>query len=76
MAAYSLKILLVDESDPLLIELPGFDRDRAEAFTADLRHEVEQAVAIDAPFVQVQIDGAEDVTLDPRLIAELDLEED
>ena len=76
MAAYSLKILLVDESDPLLIELPGFDRDRAEAFTADLRHEVEQAVAIDAPFVQVQIDGAEDVTLDPRLIAELDLAQD
>ncbi len=76
MAAYSLKILLVDESEPLLVELPGFDRDRAEAFTADLRHEVEQAVAIDAPFVQVQIDGADDVTLDPRLIAELDLAED
>ena len=76
MAAYSLKILLVDESEPLLVELPGFDRDRAEAFTADLRHEVEQAVAIDAPFVQVQIDGAEDVTLDPRLIGELDLAQD
>ena len=76
MAAYSLKILLVDESEPLLVELAGFDRDRAEAFTADLRHEVEQAVAIDAPFVQVQLDGAEDVTLDPRLIAELDLEEE
>jgi hypothetical protein len=76
MAAYSLKILLVDESDPLLVGLPGFDRDQAEAFTADLRHEVEEAVAIDAPFVQVQIDGAEDITLDPRLIAELDLEED
>ena len=76
MAAYSLKILLVDESEPLLVGLPGFDRDRAEAFTADLRHEVEQAMAIDAPFVQVQIEGAEVVTLDPRLIAELDLQED
>jgi hypothetical protein len=76
MAAYSLKILLVDEPEPMLVELPGFDRDRAEAFTADLRHEVEQAVAIDAPFVQVQIDGADDVTLDPRLIAELDLAQD
>jgi hypothetical protein len=76
MTAYSLRILLVEESEPLLIELPGFDRDRAEAFTADLRHEVEEAVAIDAPFVQVQIEGAEDVTLDPQRIAELDLEED
>ena len=75
MTTYSLRISLVDQSDPLLVALPGFDREQAEAFTADLRHEVEQAVAIDAPFVQVLVEGAEDVTLDPRHIGELDLEE-
>lgn len=76
MATYSLKISLVDESDPLMIPLAGFDRDRAELFAADLRHEVEEAVAIDAPFVQVQVGGTADVTLDPNTIGELDLEED
>lgn len=76
MATYSLRISLVDESDPLMIPLAGFDRDRAELFAADLRHEVEEAVAIDAPFVQVQVGGTADVTLDPNTIGELDLEED
>jgi hypothetical protein len=76
VTAYSLRISLTDQPDPLVVELPGFDRDRAELFTADLRHEVEQAVDIDAPFVQVQVDGAADLTLDPETVAALDLQED
>ena len=76
MPTYSIKISLIDQPDPLLIALPGFDRDRAELFTTDLRHEVEEAVAIHAPFVQVQVEGSADVTLDPNAIGELDLEED
>ncbi len=76
MPTYSIKISLTDQPEPLLIALPGFDREQAELFTADLRHEVEEAVAIDAPFVQVQIEGSAEVTLDPNTIGELDLEED
>ena len=76
MPTYSLKISIIDQPDAPLVPLPGFDRDRAELFAADLRHEVEEAVAIDAPFVQVQVEGSADVTLDPNSIGELDLEED
>lgn len=76
MPTYSIKISLVGRPEPLLVELPGFDQQRAELFTADLRHEIQQAVIIDAPFVQVQVAGTPEVTLDPSSISELDLQED
>ncbi len=77
MTDYVIQILFTDQRDALMVELPGVDLEEAEAFTAQLRYDVEEAKDIDAPLVEATVPGAAGtpLDLDPRHVRSIDLEE-
>ncbi|MGI8879379.1 MAG: hypothetical protein ACR2KJ_02490 [Jatrophihabitans sp.] len=76
MADYVIKILLDDNDEPVLVELPGMELDAAEEITANLRWDVGEAKNVDAPAVEVRADlPGSDLVLDPRRVRSIVLEE-
>jgi hypothetical protein len=72
---YFIRLVFNDDTDEQILQLPGLARDEAEQFTAELRHEVEQAREIGAPVVQMSSDRGPDLTLEPSRIVSIDIDE-
>jgi len=72
---YFIRLVFNDDTDEQIVQLPGLTRDEAEQFTAELRHEVEQAREIDAPVVQMSSDHGPDLALEPSRIVSIDIDE-
>ena len=76
MTDYEIRILFDDRPDGLTVALPNVELDEAEAFTAQLRYDVEEAKDINAPVFTVALPDqvGSDLVLDPRHVRSIDLE--
>lgn len=77
MANYVITIRYVDRPDPQTVELGDFDREQAEDYTAQLRADVEEAQAVNAPDAYDFETGGDGPTLrlEPHLIRSIELDE-
>ena len=75
--AYVMKILVLDEAEPLIVHLAGLDHPEAEQFTAEVRANVEEARSVNAPVIVVALPGdpRPELTLEPGAVRSIDLEE-
>lgn len=73
MSSYFLKIAFNDEPAEQDVDLQALDHEQSEAYAADVRFQVEHARSIDAPIVTIAHPLLEELTLDPRHIASIDL---
>ncbi|MCW2602936.1 MAG: hypothetical protein JWN61_1071 [Pseudonocardiales bacterium] len=71
---YVVKIVTDGVPDARIVELGGLDQAAAEAFTARLRADTEEARDVGVPEITAQVPGGETLTFDPRAIATIDLE--
>jgi hypothetical protein len=77
MANYVITIRYIDREDAQTVKLGDLDLDQAEGYTAQLRADVEEAKAVNAPDTypfEVGTDGPT-LNLEPHLIRSIDLEE-
>lgn len=75
MPSYFVKVVFNDEPTEQSFDLTGLDHEESEAYTADLRYQVEEAKNINAPVIVMSNPALEDLTLDPRRIVSIDLQE-
>lgn len=77
MANYAITIRYVDRDDAQTVDLGDLDRDQAEEYAAQLRADVEEAKAVNAPDVYDFETGGTGPTLSlqPHLIRSIDLDE-
>lgn len=74
MSTYFVKIIFHDEPAVQSVDLAELDHQEAEAYTAELRYQVEEAKSINAPVVVISNPRLADLTLDPRRVVAIDLE--
>ena len=77
MTSYEIKIRYTDRPDAQIVALEGLDREQAEDYTAQLRADIEEAKAVNAPDTYAfETDSAgPSLSLEPHLIRSIDLEE-
>ena len=75
MASYFLKIVFHDEPSELDLDLNALSHEEAEAYAADVRYQVTEAKNVNAPVIVVTSPKLDDLTLDPRRVVAVDLEE-
>ena len=73
--AYFLKIVFHDEPSELDFDLGALSHEEAEAYAADVRYQVTEAKNINAPLIVVTNPKVDDLTLDPRRVVAVDLED-
>ena len=77
MTSYEIKIRYTDRPDAQIVALDGLNREQAEDYTAQLRADVEEAKAVNAPDTyDFETDSAgPSLSLEPHLVRSIDLEE-
>ena len=77
MANYVITIRYIDRADAQTVDLGELDREQAEDYTAQLRADVEEAKAVNAPDTYDFETGGNGPTLslEPHLIRSIDLDE-
>jgi hypothetical protein len=77
MTSYEITIRYTDRPEAQTVRLDGLDREQAEDYTAQLRADVEEAKAVNAPDTYMfEADTAgPSLSLEPHLIRSIDLEE-
>jgi hypothetical protein len=77
MTSYEITIRYVDRPEAQTVRLDGLDREQAEEYTAQLRADVEEAKAVNAPDTYTFEAGTAgpSLSLEPHLIRSIDLEE-
>ncbi len=72
---YTVRISFNDGAADQVLDLGDVEREQAEAFAGELRHEVEQAAEIDAPVVEMAVPGGTSIALEPGRVVGIDLED-
>lgn len=75
VADYLIGIEFNDHTEDQIIPLPALDREQAEKFAGELRYEVLQARAVEAPIAQVTMPGGAVLTVEPLRIVSINLQE-
>ena len=77
MTTYEITIRYTDRAEPQIVALDGLDREQAEDYTAQLRADVEEAKAVQAPDAySFETDSAgPTISLEPHNIRSIDLAE-
>lgn len=75
LADYLIGIEFNDHTEAQVIPLPGLDRAQAEKFAGELRYEVQQARAVEAPMAQVTMPDGAGLTVEPLRIVSITLQE-
>jgi hypothetical protein len=74
VANYVIKIQYTDTDEPVIVDLAGMDRNKAEDATAKLHYDLAEAKSINAPAVEVRTDvPGSKLVLEPARIRAIDL---